>query len=580
MTYNGLPDITTPGRFPPCGILTFFQLNTLLEGLFNDALTPAIFFEQRKDVIEFLHDRDEDGDIDRDDRRAAGPPKMVVCIADIVRELRSDADATQPGGRMKTLEHFLTATSRESLLKLTWSIESVRRQLLEEMMGILHRQSTLVQLHLDKAGKREWMPELATGANESQLRGYVMLVGTKLPLIANVHRHIKAAVASIESFVATSDEEDLSARVADAAEDLQYRAKEWKGLVRALKDSVKGLEKSVEHAWMERLLYEQEQSRGEQEAMAEIERNRGARLASRAAGGDPAGRVGATYNMAMLYFTIFAAVTAMIQIKDFDFSEPLKDQLVKLWWIPAIVLVFSLFPWADRLVRWVKANLMGGHAVGYEFAFRLDLMADDDLVHDHITAVADKDLEAEDTAFARQIECPELEDLQVERQGGARVEYVSTDSTLVKIHLAIKFRTRRDRPMWNPYGWRKRPARFEVINVLMVRKSADGQSVYLRETRVFGDSPRRLSPDEVMGLLTFVLERAALVFQEETHPTRKRTAAQILYYADRIFKTGIAGAAAGIPAQPADPVQPSSLPGQQRSESAGRQDRTADQIPD
>lgn len=42
----------------------------------------------------------------------------------------------------------------------------------------------------------------------------------------------------------------------------------------ALKDSVNGLEKAVEHAWMERLLYEQEPSRAEQEAMAEIERSR------------------------------------------------------------------------------------------------------------------------------------------------------------------------------------------------------------------------------------------------------------------------------------------------------------------
>ncbi len=39
----------------------------------------------------------------------------------------------------------------------------------------------------------------------------------------------------------------------------------------AIEDNIRGLERCVEHAWMERLLYEQEQSRAEQEAMAEIE---------------------------------------------------------------------------------------------------------------------------------------------------------------------------------------------------------------------------------------------------------------------------------------------------------------------
>jgi hypothetical protein len=540
----------------PLGILTFFQLNTLFEGLFNDALSPAIFFEQTSKIQKYLaagpdgttatDPRDRDDPVPSGDLAApVGPTtrgpnarqnRLLWFVEDVIGLITTTLDADKAEDRLVILRHFLAVTSRESLHKIKWSVESVRRALLDEMMGILHRQSSLIQVKLDKLGRQEWSPELAQGANESQLHGYVMLAGAKLPLIANVHRFAAAAAQVL-----------LTPELRDrpAGRDLAYRVDEWQALLDALKDNVAGLEKSVEHAWMERLLYEQEQSRAEQEAMAEIERTRASRLGG--SGGATPSPLGGTYNTILLYFTIVAAVAAVTALRGFSWDRSLDEILTAAWPVVALAAVLALFPAVDRLGRRWKARLLGHDMFGYEFAFRLDQIVDTEIINKHLSRNPDdiKELEAEDRKAAA--DCPRLTDLRIDRQGGARVEYSSADSTLVKLHLSASFRTRRRRHRLNPYGWFRRPARFEIINEFLIRRaSGDETTFFLRETRMFGDAPRALDPDEIMGLLRFVLLRAALVFQPEDS-RRPLTADDVLRHAGVIFKAGAEAASRPAP---------------------------------
>jgi hypothetical protein len=529
--YNDQEPPEPGGR--PLGILTFFQLNVLFEGLFNDALSPAVFFEQTSRLETYLSNgsaappdganpRDRDDPV-ASDSAAPHQNKLLWFVEDVVALIATTLDADKSEDRLIVLRHFLAVTSRESLQKIKWSVESVRRALLDEMMGILHRQSGLVQVKLDRLGEKEWSPELATGANESQLRGYVMLAGAKLPLVANVHRFAAATAGTLLN---------PKLQETDFGRDLTYRIDEWRALLDALKDNVAGLEKSVEHAWMERLLYEQEQSRAEQEAMAEIERNRASRLVG-GGGAAATGTPGGTYSAVMLYFTIFAAVAAVATIDQIEFGKPLGELVTAAWPIVALAGALALFPFADRLWRRWRARLIGNDTFGYEFAFRLDQVVDTGVITHHLSRdpARVKELMKADQDLAAK-ECPRLKGLSLDRQGGARIEYSSADSTLVKLHLSATFRTRRRRRRLNPFGWLRRPAKFEIINEFLVRRTSGEETYILRETRMFGDAPRALNPAEVMGLLRFVLDRTALVFQVGK---RKLNADEVLRHAGMIF---------------------------------------------
>src|SRR5262245_66602499 len=114
----------------------------------------------------------------------------------VIEELTVEADAADVPGQIATLHRFVSTTSRTSLQKLKWSVESVRRSLLDQMMGVLHRQARLVQVDLG-AVEYERSPELAVDATESQMRGYVLLVSTKLPLVSTVGHVSKLAVQQL-----------------------------------------------------------------------------------------------------------------------------------------------------------------------------------------------------------------------------------------------------------------------------------------------------------------------------------------------------------------------------------------------
>ena len=72
---------------------------------------------------------------------------------------------------------------------------------------------------------------------------------------------------------------------------------------------------------------------------------------------------------------------------------------------------------------------------------------------------------------------------------------MSSDTTLVKFHSVVTFRVS---------GLRY--ARFEVVNEVLARKVSDAPRYLLRQTRVFGESPTPLRPDQVLELVRGILQ--------------------------------------------------------------------------
>ena len=448
--YNGLAPRTTlaagastyaeeEDETAPLGALSFHQLNIMVEAICNQSLLPAVFFEHYDESRAWL---------DRTRGRVSVITELQTFVETVIREV----DARTLGGQVDVLRRFMVIT-RGSLQWLTRSVDSVRRSLLDKMMAVSHRRARLIQLDLGGIGY-ERTPELTGEASESQMRGYVVLIATKLPLIQNVAECIEDAVQRLALQVGPAapvagqvapDPRALPTRV----RDLALLDEHWKDLLGVLRGGVASLTEAVSQDWQERLLYEQEQARSEQEAMAEIERSRRG-VGDRRRGGDMA------YNAIMLGLTMVTVLVAIPAVdKANDGDTELWEYALKLWWlllVPLAVPVVTMI-WS-KTAEYRRRQKPDAEAYGYEFAFRLDETASPRKIHDVLT-----------TRVAT-IEPPGFGKARLRRLGGLRTDKISRDTELVKVHSVVALRLRRGRY-----------ARFEIVVEVIIRKIAEMPAV-------------------------------------------------------------------------------------------------------
>ncbi len=269
------------------GILSFFQINTILEGLSNSAFNPAVFFEREPDeeysekyslgdLINRIKTLTAVGDDDPTNKSsgqntASGQPARSLTTAEIANKLltltassTSVEEKHEIAGQLRydcltsTVQHnllrqFMRNTSTSVLQIIKWRIERCRRALLSEMIEITHRRRPLIQVEAPDYKDR------IKGVNEAQLRGFIMYFAAKLPLIKNIERYLNEALDPL-----------------DIPEPLLVNLKTlhdgWTQLVNAIDDNINGLERAISQARQDRLLREEERIRTEQETIAEITR--------------------------------------------------------------------------------------------------------------------------------------------------------------------------------------------------------------------------------------------------------------------------------------------------------------------
>jgi hypothetical protein len=270
---------------------------------------------------------------------------------------------------------------------------------------------------------------------------------------------------------------------------LDGEVRHWNSLLDELGNAVSSLETTIEQAWMEQLLYEQKQARSDQEALAEIERSR----QSRPTFGSP-GR--SAYQFAMLFFTavagIFAVTTVNIgQLRDATASSP--------WWVAAWEILRALWVvWAGLLVLFLvipgiqhmrrigrdKRGALGSYP--YELAFRLDEKLKENVLGSFVN----------DTEQHRLAMSGKRRRVLFTTRGYGRVERITPDTTIAKIHATAAFR-----PRW----WSPSYARFEIIFEVLVHRGADRATEktqqYLVQCRIFGESARALRTDDLVRLV-------------------------------------------------------------------------------
>jgi hypothetical protein len=464
---------------PPRGALSFHQLNILVEALCNASLLPAVFFEHYEESRAWLS-------------RTKGHVSAITELEIFLKAVMVAADARDTRGQATVLRRFMVIT-RASLQSLTRSVESVRRSLLDKMMAVSHRRARLVQLDLGGIGY-ERTPELTGEASESQMRGYVVLVATKLPLIFTVSESAQAAVQALARAAGPSavqaaeggDRDVLAARV----HDLDQLTRQWARLLAGLRDGVAKLNDAVGQDWQERLLYEQEQARSEQQAMAEIERSRRG-LPDRRRHGEMA------YNSVMLLLTAVTVVTAILVLN--NPGQSISNRLYQVWpLLTGIVAISALMPVWTFIRHQSRRRRPDSEAYGYEFAFRLDEMSSSSAIHQYLAKSKPTRLKLAGLGRAR-----------LRTLGGWRTDKISPDTELVRVRSVMAVRLRRFRV-----------ARFEIVVEIIIRQISDQPEYFIRHCRVFGDSPDPIPVGKLRLLVEQLVGRACTPMADPGSSTR------------------------------------------------------------
>jgi hypothetical protein len=470
------PDVWLSREY--AGTMPFFQLNILMGGLFYPGFKPDVFFERDptdKDLQE-MNNRtstkppvllNRSGAAQGDSRSMDGRRhhEHMISIEYILDALwcttyRNGKEDTLEEALARAIDRFLTVTGDRSLLPIKWRVERARRAILVAMLGVVHRKQHLTQLREEQP-----FPESFDAANEPQLRGYITLVGAKLPLLSNVTTYLEPILDS-----RALDRDHIKHRNAqDLFAPIRSLAHEWTLLLGAITNNVEGLTQAIESAWQERLLYEQEQTRAEQEAMAEIER---ARVSSSAR----TTTVDSLFGAMVLVFTI-AAFSG-----DGSHSETFERDVTLIAFGLAAVSVM----WIAYRVRLGRQRRRGADQRHYyEMNLRLDR---------HTNELCIANLMELDEGHVQRPGSP----LVIQRRGSYRVERVSDDEAMHKIHLIALVRLSRGR--WRRLIGRPLKVPLSVIYEVLYHMPTLNGELLLREVRMTCYSDEVLTPAELRRL--------------------------------------------------------------------------------
>lgn len=245
-------------------LLTNFQLNLLLEGIWNSAFDPAVFLmsdeKRARDIMEsftigsLLSELTVTGELPALDTSLDTPPILPAAV------------------RRPIFLRALRILRNEHLLPLKWNVEATRRHLFSETMTMLHRPERLLQFASPYGTERD---ALFTKSSDEQLRGYVMLISAKLPLIDNL---TFLAQDCLHGLVLDSRPDKAAKGEVQVLRDVFTS---WDGTAQALHRNVDALERSFTSIWQDQLLHETEQVRIEEEALGELQRQQALDKATR-----------------------------------------------------------------------------------------------------------------------------------------------------------------------------------------------------------------------------------------------------------------------------------------------------------
>jgi hypothetical protein len=301
-SYESSPSIKTY-RDQGIGFLNYFQLNILLEGIYNYNFDPRIFFDdgtgskvqdakKEYSLDNFMYLARTKVDVVSLDPNTPPSESPLAIFYTLIKspELlrnrdtlavfhRLHRDVFQPKVRFELLNQFLRKTSATILHIMKLRIESCSRSLLQYMIEIAHLRQTFLQADVPDLVREDGTNidqerYLIKKANEGQLRGYVMLLAAKIPLFSNVADLLEDNLNALKGLELKYAKDFPTVGVPHFRKELRAFENTWLSLLKSIEGSVQGLEIAIDQAYKNQMLEETEKLRSEEENIAEIERIR------------------------------------------------------------------------------------------------------------------------------------------------------------------------------------------------------------------------------------------------------------------------------------------------------------------
>jgi hypothetical protein len=285
---DGLEDY----RDKDLGILSFFQINLILEGMNNYNFDPRYFFDDGRTTPEDMRLIKEDYSLGNfieplTSITQLDPHLESALVQDVSRliqdpESLNALDGLAIFGRIQdccltvqsksdVLRQFLRQTSTEALNLMKWRLENCSQALVAIMISIAHLRHPLDQVEVPPAqfgtSGRQGKYYIPKKVNESQLHGYAILLAAKIPLLDDVWYYLDNALDGIRRQAIGEGKKEI-------AQALSGLENSWRALFRSISSGSAGLRHALEHAHMNAMLKETEDLRSEQETLSEITRIR------------------------------------------------------------------------------------------------------------------------------------------------------------------------------------------------------------------------------------------------------------------------------------------------------------------
>jgi len=427
------------------GFLNFFQLNVIIEGIYNSNFIPNIYFSERKDLKKARSDLSKFSlgkffsMISVEINVEGGGGWLAGRILNLLSQF-ADSDTAEfyehicsPTANDHVSTRFLESTGHKCFKDIKIVIERCRRVLLGQMLEVTQRRRPIVQAESPSGEENELYKE-----NEAQIRGFVMLLSAKLPLLNNVKDHLQEYVEERTQSLQMDD---------NRFTPLQKAYRTWDRLLKSIIDNVREIEKAIHQSRIDQTLYEQSQMRADQETKFELDRiqlKHGARLGTP---NDSKSKPGADHPWATIGLTIISVIVAAIGLPRVppNFAA-FAGVLIVLLIIFAAVSA-ERHRHARKLHKEYLRKATTGHT-NYEFDFHLDATLFN----------PDPEIVGADERFAELLqegELKELVDIRKSSKAGAvgnidgsiirgvfpqgiRNDRASVDEEIKKIHLEVE----------------------------------------------------------------------------------------------------------------------------------------------
>jgi len=331
-----------------------------------------------------------------------------------------------------------------------------------------------------------------------------LLVSAKLPLIKNAHRYLNEVLGQYN----LNNNPGTSSKLKRATDFIFG----WNSMVSGIETSIRGIENAIDHARMEKVLYELEELRAEQEAETEISRAQEHLEWQSKPDKDETLKLNSNGVMLALLgliltfviypkeIILFLTGKVYTHLTDIPYISEWSQRVLIIFIVPFVLYIFieifGYFLKKNPFTKKFKKRLETEMITKYQF--EIDARIDFELSHSAVNRLHECDFKFPDGK--EYIDDPNLT-LYKPTHKAYRVERLSDNEALHKFHFTAT-------ALWDAEqsGMKNSELQCHIIYEVLSHKIADKDSYILREMRLISHNKGILTAANQKKLKKFVIQ--------------------------------------------------------------------------